>query len=95
MFISVLYELHLFHFKVRVISWSSRLELKSLFICKKQLISIRIKKVLHRVSFWILHWNKAHRNQNNIPTLYILEIDSSVFKSDQVSSIFCRFVQKV
>jgi hypothetical protein len=87
MFISVLYELHLFHFKVRVISWSSRLELKSLFICKKQLISIRIKKVLH--------WNKAHRNQNNIPTLYILEIDSSVFKSDQVSSIFCRSVQKV
>ena len=27
--------------------------------------------------------NKAHRNQNNIPTLYILEIDSSVFKSVQ------------
>jgi hypothetical protein len=35
------------------------------------------------------------RKQNNIPTLYILYIDSSVFKSVQVSSIFCRFVQKV
>ena len=31
-----------------------------------------------RVSFRILHSNKAHRNQNNIPTLYSLEIDSSV-----------------
>jgi hypothetical protein len=39
--------------------------------------------------------NKAHGKQNNIPTLYILEIDSSVFKSVQVSSIVCRFVQKI
>jgi hypothetical protein len=30
-----------------------------------------------------------------IPTLDILEIDSCVFKSVQVSSIFCRFVQKI
>jgi hypothetical protein len=36
-----------------------------------------------------------YRNQNNIPTLDILEIDSSVFKSVQISSIFCRFVQKI
>ena len=32
-----------------------------------------------------------HRNQNNIPTLYILEIDSSVLKSFQVSSIVWWF----
>jgi hypothetical protein len=36
-----------------------------------------------------------HRNQNIIPTSYILEIDSSVFKSVQISSIFSRFVQKI
>jgi hypothetical protein len=30
----------------------------------------------------------VHGKQNNIPTLYILEINSSVFKSVQVSSIF-------
>jgi hypothetical protein len=32
-----------------------------------------------------------HRNQNNITALYILEINSSVLKSIQVSSIVCRF----
>jgi hypothetical protein len=36
-----------------------------------------------------------HRNQNIIPTLYILEIDSSVFKSVQISCIFSRLVQKI
>ena len=30
-----------------------------------------------------------------MPTLYILEIGSSVFKSVQISSIFSRFVQKI
>jgi hypothetical protein len=54
-----------------------------------------VQNVLSRVSFWILHKNKAHRNQNNIPTLYILEFDSSVFKSVQVSSIFCSFAQNL
>ena len=34
-------------------------------------------------------------NQNIIPTLYILEIDISVFKSVKISSIFFRFVQKI
>ncbi len=33
--------------------------------------------------------------QNNIPTLYILKLDSSVVKSAKISTIFCLFVQKI
>ncbi len=29
--------------------------------------------------------------ENNIPTLYILELDSSVVKSAEMSTIFCPF----
>ncbi len=32
--------------------------------------------------------------QNNIPTLYILELDSSEDKSAKMSTILCPFVQK-
>ena len=32
--------------------------------------------------------------ENNIPTLYILELDSSVGKSAKMSTILCSFVQK-
>ena len=32
--------------------------------------------------------------QNNIPTLYILELDSSVVKSARISTMLCPFVQK-
>ena len=42
-------------------------------------------------SAWKISGNdKVHRNENNIPNLYILEIDSSVFKIVQVSSIFLQ-----
>ena len=33
--------------------------------------------------------------QNNIPTLYILQRDSSVVKSAKISTILCCFVQKI
>ena len=33
--------------------------------------------------------------QNNIPTLYILELDSFVVKSAKISTILCLFVQKI
>ncbi len=33
--------------------------------------------------------------ENNIPTLYILELDSSVVKSAKMSTILCPFVQKI
>ncbi len=33
--------------------------------------------------------------QNNIPTLYILELDSFVVKSAKMSTILCLFVQKI
>ena len=33
--------------------------------------------------------------QNNIPTLYILELDSSVVKSARISTMLCPFVQKI
>ena len=32
--------------------------------------------------------------ENNIPTLYILELDSFVVKSAKISTISCPFVQK-
>ncbi len=32
--------------------------------------------------------------ENNIPTLYILELDSFVAKSAEISTILCPFVQK-
>ncbi len=32
--------------------------------------------------------------ENNIPTLYILELDSFVVKSAKMSTILCPFVQK-
>ena len=32
--------------------------------------------------------------QNNIPTLYILKLDSFVVKSAKISTILCHFVQK-
>ncbi len=33
--------------------------------------------------------------QNNIPTLYILELDSFVVKSAKILTILCLFVQKI
>ncbi len=33
--------------------------------------------------------------QNNIPTLYILKLDSFVVKSGKMSTIVCLFVQKM
>ena len=33
--------------------------------------------------------------QNNIPTLYILKLDSFVVKSAKISTILCFFVQKI
>ncbi len=33
--------------------------------------------------------------ENNIPTLYILELDSSVVKSAKITTILCPFVQKI
>ncbi len=33
--------------------------------------------------------------KNNIPTLYILELDSSVVKNAKISTILCPFVQKI
>ena len=33
--------------------------------------------------------------QNNIPTLYILKLDSFVVKSAKISTILCLFVQKI
>ena len=33
--------------------------------------------------------------ENNIPILYILERDSFIFKSAKISTILCRFVQKI
>ena len=39
--------------------------------------------------------NKAYRMQNNIPTLYILELDSFVVNSAKISTILCFFVQKI
>ncbi len=33
--------------------------------------------------------------QNNIPTLYILTLDSFVVKSAKISTILCLFVQKI
>ena len=32
---------------------------------------------------------------NSIPTLYILELDSSVVKSARISTMLCPFVQKI
>ncbi len=32
--------------------------------------------------------------ENNIPTLYILELDSFVVKSAKISTILCPFVKK-
>ena len=39
--------------------------------------------------------NKGYRMQNNIPTLYILTLDSFVVKSAKISTILCLFVQKI
>ena len=39
--------------------------------------------------------NKAYRMQNNIPTLYILKLDSFVVKSAKILTIICLFVQKI
>ncbi len=36
---------------------------------------------------------KAYRMQNIIPTLYILELESSVVKSAKILTILCPFVQ--
>ncbi len=33
--------------------------------------------------------------ENNIPTLYILELDSFVVKSAKMSTILCPFVQEI
>ncbi len=33
--------------------------------------------------------------QNKMPTLYILEFDSSVVKIAKISTILCPFVQKI
>ena len=33
--------------------------------------------------------------QNNIPTLYILKLDSFVVKSAKISTVLCLFVQKI
>ncbi len=33
--------------------------------------------------------------QNNIPTLYILKLDTFVVKSAKISTILCLFVQKI
>ncbi len=33
--------------------------------------------------------------QNNIPTLYILKLDSFVVKSAKISTILCLFVQNI
>ena len=33
--------------------------------------------------------------ENNIRTLYILELDSFVVKSAKISTILCHFVQKI
>ncbi len=33
--------------------------------------------------------------RNNIPTFYILKLDSSVVKSAKISTILCLFVQKI
>ncbi len=33
--------------------------------------------------------------ENNIPTLYILELNSFVVKSAKISTILCPFVQKI
>ena len=33
--------------------------------------------------------------ENNIPSLYILELDSLVVKSAKISTILCLFVQKI
>ena len=46
------------------------------------------------VPCWNLLQIRAHRMQNNIPTLYILELDSSAVKGVKLSTIFCRFVPK-
>ncbi len=32
--------------------------------------------------------------ENNVPTLYILELDSFVVKSAKISTILCPFVKK-
>ena len=32
--------------------------------------------------------NIAYRTENNIPTLYVLQLDSSVVKSAEISTIF-------
>ena len=93
-FIGVLYELNLFHFKVRVISWSSSWEVYK-YRQKAANFNSHLKTFFVEFRFEFYIKNKAHRNQNNIPSLYILEIDSSVFKSVQISCIFCRFVQEI
>ena len=36
-----------------------------------------------------------YRMQNNIPTLYILKLDSFVVKSTKISTILCLFVQNI
>ena len=33
--------------------------------------------------------------RNNIPTLYILELDNFVVKSAKISTILCLFVRKI
>ena len=33
--------------------------------------------------------------EKNIPTLYILELDSFIVKSAKISTILCPFVQKI
>ncbi len=38
---------------------------------------------------------KAYRMQNNIPTLFVLKLDSYVVKSAKISTILCLFVQKI
>jgi hypothetical protein len=44
--------------------------------------------VLWSVKGWILSWIQAYRVKNNIPTLYILEINSSKVKMLNFVNIF-------
>jgi hypothetical protein len=53
-------ELNLFHFKVRVISWSSSWEVYKYRQNKKQLTHLKTFYVEFRFEFYI----KAHRNQS-------------------------------
>jgi hypothetical protein len=72
-------ELRVYKYRQKAVNFNSHL--KTFHVEFRFEFYIKIKPIQYKVGilFWFL----------------ILEIDSSIFKSVQISSLFCRFVQKI